>query len=114
MEKKERLMKKLFLGYFSNIFSDHCFKRRETLIDSLANFCEENEYRVKIYLEPKRNTLPMWLYSTNDGEKCFLFLFVLSFLNTADVLFGKGHTFLMRDLIKYYRFLQVNILYTWI
>ena len=45
-------------------------------------------------------------------KRCFLFLFFLSFSNTAYVLFGKGHTFLMRDLIKYSRFVKINILHS--
>ena len=69
----EKIISWLFFKYFS----DRCFKR-ETLIDSLANFCEKNECVVKIYLEPRRNTLPMWLYSTNNGEKVF-FVFAFPF-----------------------------------
>ena len=80
---------------------------------ALARAKEQGKKENRCNHESRALSLKLNIFA-KEFFSCFLFLFVLSFLNTADVLFGKGHTFLMRDLIKYYRFLQVNILYTWI
>ena len=111
---KGKTDKKLFIGYFSNIFLIIILKEERLSLTLLQISVRKMNMRSKFMWRLEEITYLCDSIAQTMVKRCFLFLFFLSFSNTDYVLFGKGHTFLMRDLIKYSRFVKVNILHYWI